>query len=514
MAARPLVARQPNERLQALIQEAGCSNAGLARRVNMCGAEHGLDLRYDKTSVARWLRGQQPRGRAPAIIAEALGRKLGRTVTIDEIGMANGKNLASGVGLQFSPTVLGAIEQVCELWRSDVGRRDFLSGSSVAASALVEPSRDWLITAPDPQVARTAGPRVGMSDVEAVRAMTQALVDLDHRFGSGHVRPVVVHYLNSVVSGLLAGSYREAVGRELFAAVARLTELAGYMAVDTGQPGLAQRYYIQALRLAQAAGDRGYGGYVLAASMSHLAAQLGNPREIAQLARAAQEGARGRVTPRAEAMFHAAEARGHALLGDVRPRQAVGRAGGRRAWSRPTGRRRTTRSGSRTSTRPTSPTSWRTATGTSGRPRRPRGARRRPWPATRSRGPAAGPSAMCCWPRRRCSSVRWSRRATPARGGGAAGGRCAPTGAPSTWRTSAAAGAVPGGGGGQGVRGAAGSAGRRVNGRVRGRVNTRETKASVREGDMNSVPWPGGVTAVTGHEVAPCAAWHRARGTR
>ncbi|MFF0677861.1 transcriptional regulator [Streptomyces tendae] len=329
MAARPLVARQPNERLQALIQEAGCSNAGLARRVNVCGVEHGLDLRYDKTSVARWLRGQQPRGRAPAIIAEALGRKLGRTVTIDEIGMANGKNLASGVGLQFSPTVLGAIEQVCELWRSDVGRRDFLSGSSVAASALVEPSRDWLISAPDPQVSRSAGPRVGQSDVAAVRAMTQALVDLDHQYGSGHVRPVLVHYLNSVVSGLLAGSYREAVGRDLFATVARLTELAGYMAVDTGQPGLAQRYYIQSLRLAQAAGDRGYGGYVLAASMSHLAAQLGNPREISQLARAAQEGARGRVTPRAESMFHAAEARGHALLGDVRAaHEAAGRAVG------------------------------------------------------------------------------------------------------------------------------------------------------------------------------------------
>ncbi|MGW0927175.1 transcriptional regulator [Streptomyces sp. NPDC002644] len=327
MAARPLVARQPNERLQALIQEAGCSNAGLARRVNLCGAEHGLDLRYDKTSVARWLRGQQPRGRAPAVIAEALGRKLGRTVTIDEIGMANGKNLATGVGLQFAPTVPGAVEQVCELWRSDVGRRDFLAGTSVAASALVEPSRDWLISSPDPQVARSVGARVGPSDVAAVKAMTQALVDLDHRFGSGHVRPVLVHYLNSVVSGLLSGSYREAVGRDLFAAVARLTELAGYMAVDTGQPALAQRYYIQALRLAQAAGDRGYGGYVLAASMSHLAAQLGNPREIAQLARAAQEGARGRVTPRAQAMFHAAEARGHAVLGDAAAADAAcGRA--------------------------------------------------------------------------------------------------------------------------------------------------------------------------------------------
>ncbi|GAA2789211.1 transcriptional regulator [Kitasatospora sp. CM 4170] len=323
MAARPLVARQPNERLQQLIQEASCSNAGLARRVNLCGAEHGLDLRYDKTSVARWLRGQQPRGQAPAVIAEALGRKLGRSVSVEEIGMADGKNLSSGIGLQFAPTLSAALEQVCELWRSDVGRRDFLTGATVAASALVEPSRDWLITPPDPVVARTGGPRVGPTDVAAIRATTAMLVDLDHRFGSGHVRPVVVHYLNSVVSGLLGGAYREETGRQLFAAVARLTELAGYMAVDTGQPGLAQRYYIQALRLAQAADDRGYGGYVLAASMSHLAATLGNPREIAQLARAAQEGARSVATPTAMAMFYAAEARGHALLGDARSCEAV-----------------------------------------------------------------------------------------------------------------------------------------------------------------------------------------------
>lgn len=325
MAARPLVARQPNERLQALIQEANCSNAGLARRVNMCGAEHGLDLRYDKTSVARWLRGQQPRGRAPAVVAEALGRKLGRTITLDEIGMANGRHLASGIGLQYAPTVHGAVEHARELWRSDVGRRDFLSGSSAAASALVEPSRDWLITAPDGQVARDGGARVGRADVSAVRATTDALGKLDHRYGSGHVRPVVVHYLNSVVADLLSGAYTEKVGRALFGEVARLTELAGYMAVDTGQLGLAQRYYIQALRLAQAADDRAYGGYVLAAGMSHLAASLGSPREVGQLARAAQEGARGVATPRMEAMFCAAEARGHAVLGDAR---SCGRSAG------------------------------------------------------------------------------------------------------------------------------------------------------------------------------------------
>ena len=317
-------ARQPNERLLALIREAGCSNAGLARRVNMCAAERGLDFRYDKTSVARWIRGQQPRGRAPEIIADAIGRKLGRAVTVDEIGMGASRQLTSAVGLHFAAGLAESVDQAAELWRSDVVRRETVDatgpyaagGAQVAPSALVEPSRDWLITPADTEVARASGPRVGTADVEAVRATTAALIDLDRRWGAGHVRPVVVHYLNSVVAGLLGGSYREAVGRELFGAAARLTELAGYMAIDTGLPGLAQRYYIQALRLAQAAGDRGFGGYVLAAGMSHLAAELGNPREVIQLARAAQEGTRGRITPRAEALFLAAEARGHAQLGD------------------------------------------------------------------------------------------------------------------------------------------------------------------------------------------------------
>src|SRR5262249_34739577 len=145
----------------------------------------------------------------------------------------------------------------------------------------------------------------------------------DHRFGGGHARSVVVHYLNSVVSVLLAGSYSDDVGRALFAATSRLTELAGYMAVDTGQYGLAQRYYIQALRLSHAAGDRAYGGYVLAASMSPLAGHLGTPREITQLARAAQEGARGHATPTTFAMFHAAEARGHAVQGDAQACQTA-----------------------------------------------------------------------------------------------------------------------------------------------------------------------------------------------
>lgn len=109
-----IVTRQPNERLQALIQEAGCSHAGLARRVNLCGAEQGCDVRYDKTSVARRLRGQQPRGRAPKIVAEALGRTPGRVVTLDEIGMAAGLcRLRSERGAEYLdvPAPAGAVRE-------------------------------------------------------------------------------------------------------------------------------------------------------------------------------------------------------------------------------------------------------------------------------------------------------------------------------------------------------------------------------------------------------------------
>ncbi|MEU8994118.1 transcriptional regulator [Streptomyces caniferus] len=320
MAARPLVARQTNQRLRSLIQEASLSNSALARQVNVLGEAQGLDLRYDKTSVSRWLGGQRPRGRVPAIIAEALSGKLGRTVSTEEIGMANGNSVTCGVGLHFAATVEDALEQVRELWHMDAESRGLLSRSAMTASALVEPSRDWLISSPDPQVARNGrlGPRVGMTDVELVRATTQALAELDHRVGSGYVRPVVVSCLSSVLSGLMDGSYGETTGRQLFAAAARLTEFAGYTALDTGQAGLAQRYYIQALRLAQAADDRCYGGYVLAAGLSRLAVGAGCSREAVQLARAAQEGTRGRAPLAAQALFYAAEARGYAMLGDAR----------------------------------------------------------------------------------------------------------------------------------------------------------------------------------------------------
>ncbi|NED29755.1 transcriptional regulator, partial [Streptomyces anulatus] len=78
---------EPNVLLEALIEEAGVSRAGLAGHVNRAGRARGLGLRYEHTAVSRWLKGQRPRGQVPDLICEVLAGRLGRPVGLDDIGM-------------------------------------------------------------------------------------------------------------------------------------------------------------------------------------------------------------------------------------------------------------------------------------------------------------------------------------------------------------------------------------------------------------------------------------------
>src|SRR5918999_490889 len=78
---------QPNTLLDAILDEAGISHAGLAAHVNQAGRARGLALRYEHTAVARWLKGQRPRGQVPDLICEVLASRLHRTVTLDDIGL-------------------------------------------------------------------------------------------------------------------------------------------------------------------------------------------------------------------------------------------------------------------------------------------------------------------------------------------------------------------------------------------------------------------------------------------
>ncbi|MER5861145.1 MFS transporter [Streptomyces sp. NPDC059688] len=330
--------RGPNEKLGAVLALAGISNAGLARRVNDLGAQRGLTLRYDKTSVARWVsKGMVPQGAAPHLIAAAIGQKLGRPVPLHEIGLADA-DPAPEVGLAFPRDVAQAVRSATELYRLDfAGRRAGAGGiwqslaGSFAVSAYATPASRWLITPADSSVARdtdtTEGSgapiKVGHSDVQKLREAAEDARRWDSKYGGGDWRSSMVpECLRVEAAPLLLGSYSDEVGRALFGASAELTRLAGWMAFDTGQQEAAQRYYIQALRLARAAADVPLGGYVLA-SMSLQATYRGFGDEGVDLAQAALERNRGLATARTMSFFRLVEARAHARAGDA---QAAGTA--------------------------------------------------------------------------------------------------------------------------------------------------------------------------------------------
>ncbi|MGW1227174.1 regulator [Streptomyces sp. NPDC001515] len=383
MSERP-PQRTPNRRLASLITEAGFSNAGLARRVDQLGLEHGLDLRYDKTSVTRWLRGQQPRGTTPALIAEVFTRRLGRRLSAQDLGLDACAPVYAG--LEFAATPAEAVDIVSGLWRKDSGSHAELRKIAFTPAGLVVPSRDWLIGRADERVARGgpddppesparprpgavrpapgatgpyggvpeqgarpaprgpaparpggpqspagappgvprqrqtergSGQRVGSGDVAALRSVAELFRTLDNAYGGGHARQALVRYLEHETEPMLRGTYGEATGRRLFAAAADLTRLAGWTSYDIAAHGLAQRYFVQALRLAQAAGDRAYGSFVLI-TMSRQAVYLGHGREAVQLARVAQQGVGSAAPQSVLALLHAVEARGHGVLGDAK----------------------------------------------------------------------------------------------------------------------------------------------------------------------------------------------------
>jgi hypothetical protein len=288
----PRRVREPNLILEKLIEEAGFSHKGLARRVNDLGRAKGIaGLAYDHSSVIRWLKGENPRDPVPALIAEVLSMSLGRKIAAGETGFPAVKSLPD-LGLRFSPSWRDAIDTVTALWRNDVERRQFIIGSVFSAGAYATSAIRWL-TAPSAKIALPPRParQVGQADIETIREVTRTFLRLDNLFGGGRARPTVVRYLHDEVAPLLReGRYSERAGRDLFCAAAELTRLAGWMAYDLEQHGLAQRYLIQALRLAQEADDHALGGEILA-GMSHQAVYIGRADDALDLARAAHDSA-------------------------------------------------------------------------------------------------------------------------------------------------------------------------------------------------------------------------------
>ncbi|MCF3142192.1 Tat pathway signal protein [Streptomyces platensis] len=307
------MARERNERLAALLLEADWSRAQTAAAYNRVAAEtlNGEVLENSKigrSHVSMWVGGTRPTGIAPAILCQALSRRLKREITPQEIGFAASISPAQEA-LDWRVDPLIALNDLGS--GVDTDRRRLLAGGVYSAAALILPDETWWdAMAQPPAEEPPAGKRVGRGDVETVRELTQAFSRMDQRRGGGHGRRAVDEYLKTEAHDFLRGRFaNDQTRRAMFSASAELAYVSGWMAFDNSEHAVALQRFNTAVKLAARSGDAPLSGHILRA-MAHQALDMGFRREALQIAQASVHGERyAAATPRERALLGVVHAR-------------------------------------------------------------------------------------------------------------------------------------------------------------------------------------------------------------
>lgn len=271
--------RTPNQALRLLLAEAGWSGAQLARQVNSLGAERGTPLHYDRTTVAHWLAGSRPRPPVPALVAEALSRRLGRPVLVQDTGLLD--TTLPGHGAGTPPREGSAVERLDRILRDTDRRRIALVGAYSLAE-LVIPSGPPAAGEGRP-AALDPPSSVGPEHVSSARELLMVFSRGDMVLGAGSVCEPLRQYLSTTLLPWLRGDLKPAVRRELFTVAAQLTYLCAFAHFDMNHHAAAQRLYLTSVELAREAGD--IIGYALALrGLSVQAHGLGHLAEADHLA--------------------------------------------------------------------------------------------------------------------------------------------------------------------------------------------------------------------------------------
>ncbi|MFI7103322.1 Tat pathway signal protein [Streptomyces sp. NPDC050161] len=307
------MAHERNERLAELLLEASWSRAQAAAAYNRVAAEtlNGGVLENSKigrSHVSMWVGGTRPTGIAPAILCQALSRRLKREITPQEAGFAASTSPAQEA-LDWRVDPLIALNDLGS--GMDPDRRRLLTGGVYSAAALILPDETWWDTMSRPPAEEpSAGKRVGRGDVETVRELTQAFSRMDQRRGGGHGRRAVDEYLKYEAQDFLRGRFADdETRRAMFSASAELAYVSGWMAFDNSEHTVALQRFNTAVKLAARSGDAPLSGHILRA-MAHQALDLGFRREALQVAQASVRGERyTAATPRERALLGVVHAR-------------------------------------------------------------------------------------------------------------------------------------------------------------------------------------------------------------
>lgn len=212
--------------------------------------------------------------------------------------------------------------KVSALWRADLAddlawRHEYESrawGYAALRWLLVDPG-EAVVDPGDavglPGQRPASGDNVDMGDVARLCAATGQAAEVARQSGAGQARQALVRYLSADTGRLLRGRCGARVNRELLAATAEATLLAGCLTYACWPlAALAQAYFVQALALAQAGGDRQLGAAILCA-MSQQAVCNGHLDDGRNLVSTAVSGIRGVATPEFSAHLRLVTARDH-----------------------------------------------------------------------------------------------------------------------------------------------------------------------------------------------------------
>jgi hypothetical protein len=102
----------------------------VARAVVRVAAENGELLRTSRSAIAHWVAGTAPGERTATCLAEALSRRAGRAVTLEQIGLP-------GTAIPL-PSSTAPANEAAALARADVDHRGFLATAvyTVAGASL------------------------------------------------------------------------------------------------------------------------------------------------------------------------------------------------------------------------------------------------------------------------------------------------------------------------------------------------------------------------------------------
>ncbi|MEV6737043.1 hypothetical protein AB0N14_08880 [Streptomyces sp. NPDC051104] len=333
---------QPNTRLADLFGLAGWSKGELARMVNRKAAAMGHpQLATDTSRVRRWIdMGEIPRDPVPPVLAALFTERLGRVVTIEDLGLVRhgraGRRCDEGSakhpdGVPWAPERTAAV--LTEFTGMDLmlNRRGLVgAGAALAAgSALSSAMHDWLRTDPalaadaprydDPLHADPAGfdryeaAPIGSQEVEELERSVEVFRAWDAARGGGLQRKAVVGQLNEV-GGMLAYRHPDHLQRRLWGVAANLAVLAGWMSHDIGLEPTAQKYFVIAAHAAREGGDRPRAGEALSRAARQMV-HLGRPDDALDLMQLARSGSGDEVLPRTKAMLCTIEAWAQASMG-------------------------------------------------------------------------------------------------------------------------------------------------------------------------------------------------------